>query len=225
VEVVEILLLAKTVSLKIQATGYLGFTPLHLALFHNRQDIVKRLVADRRVISSLVLADDTGLKPIEFAIRNSNEGCLRPLLEHPNVGPKRFSSSQLEDIMDKHRDTESQAMAWHEWVTRAKAGRDISLPFHRLAKAGLRKEVEELLQSNMNAFELDEDRWSPADVAQWYGHVDLMHYLRDRESKGNFIRPPYRWPFTFFDLYENSTLETTTCPSLNSSPRLTLGQK
>jgi ankyrin repeat protein len=225
VEVVEILLLAKTVSLKIQATRYLGFTPLHLALYRNNQDIVQRLVADPRVISSLGIADDHGLTPIDFAIRKSNEGCLRPLLEHPNVGPERFSSSQLEEIMDKYRHTKSRTMAWHEWVTRAEAGRDISFPFHGLAKAGLRKEVEELLQFYMNAFELDEDKWTPADVAQWCGHVDLMHYLRDRESKGDFIRPPYRWPSTFFDLYDNSTLETTTCPSLNSSPRLTLGQK
>jgi ankyrin repeat protein len=225
VEVVEILLLAKTVSLKIQATGFFGFTPLHLALSHDSQDMVQRLVADPRVISSLVLADDTGLSPIEYDIRHSNEGCLRPLLEHPNVGPERFSSSQLEDIMDKHRETESQTLASHEWVMRVEAGKDISFPFHKLAKTGQRKEVEELLQFYMNAFELDEDRWTPADVAQWYGHVDLMHYLRDKESKGNFIRPPYRWPSTFFDLYENSTLETTTCPSLNSSPRHKLGQK
>jgi ankyrin repeat protein len=224
-EVVEILLLAKAVSLSTQSTDSLGFTPLHMALAHDSQDIVQRLVADRRVISSLGIVDKEDRTPIEFAVRYSNETCLRHLLKHQNIGPERFSSSQLEDIMDKHRETESQTLASHEWVMRVKAGKDISLPFHKLAKAGLGRGVEELLQSNMNAFELDEDSWTPADVAQWCGHVDLMHCLRDKESKADFIRPPYRWPSTFFDLYENSTLETTTYPSLNSSPGLKLGQK
>jgi ankyrin repeat protein len=225
VEVVEILLLAEAVSFSIQATKFWGSTPLHLALRRNSQDIVQRLIADRRVISSLGIAEKTGLTPIDFAIRKSNESCLLQLLKHHNVGPQRFSSSQLEEIIDKHRDTESHTIAWHEWVIRAKAGKDISFPIHSLAKTGLRREIEELLQFSMNSFELDEDRWTPSDVAQWCGHVDLMHYLRDKEPKGDSIRPLCRWPSSFFDLYENSMVETTACPSTNSSPKLKLGQK
>ncbi|KAF9769873.1 hypothetical protein IL306_012638 [Fusarium sp. DS 682] len=230
VEVVKILLQAKAVSLSIQATENRGPTPLHLALNRDSQDIVQTLVADPRVISSLGVADNSGLTPIEFAVRESNESCLRQLLEHGNVGPERFSISQLEEIMDKHGETKSQTMALHEWMIRAKAGNDISFPFHKLARAGKRKEVEDLLRSDKNAFELDEDKWTPADVAQWYGHVDIMNCLRVKESKGGFIRPLYRWPSTFVDVYKNSTLKTstlttTTCSSLNSSPRLKLGQK
>jgi ankyrin repeat protein len=114
VEVVEILLLAEAVSFSIQATKFWGSTPLHLALRRNSQDIVQRLIADRRVISSLGIAEKTGLTPIDFAIRKSNESCLLQLLKHHNVGPQRFSSSQLEEIIDKHRDTESHTIAWHE---------------------------------------------------------------------------------------------------------------
>lgn len=224
-EVVEILLLSEAVSFSIQAAKFHEFTPLHLALYRGNQEVVGKLVADRRVITSLGKSDDSGLTPIDFAIRKSNEICLLQLLKHHNVGPQRFSSSQLEEIIDKHRGTESQAIASHEWVTRVKVGEDISFPVHSLAKIGQRKEVEELLQFHINSFELDEDRWTPADVAQWYGHVDLMHYLKDKEPKGGFLQPPHRWPTTFFDLYKNSTLITTICPSLKSPPRLKLGQK
>ncbi|KIL85875.1 serine threonine-protein phosphatase 6 regulatory ankyrin repeat subunit a [Fusarium avenaceum] len=225
VEAVEILLLAKAVSFSIQATKFHGYTPLHLALHRDNHDIVQRLVADPRVVSSLGIADDNGLTPIDFAIRKSNESCLLQLLKHNNVGLQRFSSSQLEEIMDKYRENESWAMAWHEWLMRVKAGEHISFPVHSLAKIGRRKEVEELLQFHMDASELDEDKWTPADVAQWYDHVDLMHYLRDKEFKGDFIRHAYRWPSTFFDLYENSTLETMTCPNTNPSLKLKLDVK
>ncbi|KAG5655398.1 hypothetical protein KAF25_000647 [Fusarium avenaceum] len=224
-EVVEILLLAEAVSFSIQATNFWGLTPLHLALQRKSEDIVQRLVADRRVISSLGIAEKSGLTPIDFAIRKSNKGCLLQLLKHHNVGPQRFSSSQLEEIMCKHRDTESHTIAWHEWAFRAKAGKDIPFPIHSLAKVGLRREVEEFVQFPMNAFELDEDRWTPSDVAQWCGHVDLMHYLRVKESEGDFIRPPCRWPSSFSDLYENSMVETTACPSTNSSSKLRLDVK
>jgi ankyrin repeat protein len=224
-KVVEILLLAEALSFSTQDTGFQGFTPLHLALNRCNEDIVQRLVTDQRVISSLGMTDNWGLTPLEYAIRHSSESCLRQLLKHHNVGLDRFSSSQLEEIMYRHRETESQILAWHEWVMRVKAGKDISFPVHSLAKIGQRKEVEELLQFHMDASELDEDRWAPADVAQSYGHVDLMHYLRDKESKRAFIRPTYRWPSTFFDLSENSTLETTTCPSTNPFRKLKLGQK
>ncbi|KAH6963312.1 ankyrin repeat-containing domain protein [Fusarium avenaceum] len=222
VEVVEILLLSEAVSFSIQATKFHEFTPLHLALYRGNQEVVGKLVADRRVITSLGKADDSGLTPIDFAIRKSKESCLLQLLKHHNVGPRRFSSSQLEEIIDKHRETESQVIARHEWVMRVKAGKDIPFPVHNLAKTGHCLWVEDLLQFHINAFELDEDRWTPADVAQWYGHVDLMHYLKDKESKGGFLQPPHRWPSTFFDLYKNSALRTTTCRSLDSPPRLRL---
>ncbi|KAF5544657.1 serine threonine phosphatase 6 regulatory ankyrin repeat subunit a [Fusarium mexicanum] len=224
-EVVEKLLQADAVDLSIQATKYKGYTPLHLALDVCSQEIVLKLLNDRRVTASLEIEDNDGRTSIEFAIRESNESCLRELLRHSNAGAERFSVSQLEAIMDKYPETESQDIACHEWVMRVQARPDIPFPFHKLAKAGRLKEVKSLIDANLDPFQSDEDRWTAADVAEWYGHVNLMRLLRAKDPQRDIGRSHYSQPSIFFDIYENSILKTSSFPGLDSNPRLRLDVK
>jgi ankyrin repeat protein len=83
--IIEVLLAADSVDPNRPATTWGKDTPLHAALFWGNIDVVKLMLDSHRVDPSWDLADNTGCRPLEYALCHATEACTTAVLSHPRV--------------------------------------------------------------------------------------------------------------------------------------------
>ncbi|KAI1503601.1 hypothetical protein F5X99DRAFT_406916 [Biscogniauxia marginata] len=228
-DIVNILLKAQSVDPNRQATKYRGYTPLHIALTEGKEEIVGLLLDDHRINASLDIADKRGDKPLQFAIKNSNDACLKVLLL--KAGSDRFSDPELDGLIRWLSSSKVEKVVWDALGKRllhSKQARETRLSLHRLAEAG-QEDILFLLLDNSDVYdlnELDEDGWTPADVAGKHGHPELEEKLekhpkfriRDANTK------PYPQPSTFAFDSEDANAEFHGCDLHQSCKGSVIGQ-
>ncbi|KAF4945391.1 hypothetical protein FGADI_11993 [Fusarium gaditjirri] len=123
-KVVEMLLGANRIDPNGRAAIWHGFTPLHLALEVYQDEIVTLLLQNEGIEPSLEIENSKGLKPLEFAIQESNKGCLLAMVLHPKVGPKKCSMSQLKIFLESCSGSDITPEPWHEWHNAARSFHD-----------------------------------------------------------------------------------------------------
>ncbi|SCO90430.1 uncharacterized protein FRV6_14558 [Fusarium oxysporum] len=226
-KVVKLLLEArKSVQLKDKldlnrkATRYSNFTPLHFVMVNENHEILEMLLDDPRIMRGLGAAKCDGLNVLEFAFELSHSSCLTTLLLHHHTKPTVFFMSGWERIVQKHASLVDSVELWEEWERAVLDPKHkLRFPIHKLAEAGRQERIEALRHSGMNVHELDEDNWTPADVAARFHHKELEELLRKDNSTRDLTTHKYCEPSTFINVYEGPELTTSPChterPSLS----------
>ncbi|RGP78251.1 serine threonine- phosphatase 6 regulatory ankyrin repeat subunit a [Fusarium longipes] len=198
-EIVRILLSAKNLNLNKRA-GYRAFTPLHFALMSQSLEIIQLLISDERfeLDSSAVDKDEPNFA--EFALSRYKE-CLTVLLLHEKTRLAIFSTTGWEQIFRKY--SGSDVIVW-DAIERAicEDKNAVKFPVHSLAQLGRSDKIQSLRVSGKNVCELDQDGWTPADIAGRYGHKNLEAFLRPHEPTRDIDTSPYREPSTFISLFD-----------------------
>ncbi|KAF4475773.1 Serine threonine- phosphatase 6 regulatory ankyrin repeat subunit A [Fusarium agapanthi] len=163
-----------------QETRYRNTTPLHHALIERNHGILKLLlVILGSIMRGLGATECDGLNLLEFAVEKSDQRCLTTLLLHCHSKAIVFFMGGWETIIPKHASLVGNVELWDEWERGIlDLTRKVLRPIHKLAEAGPQEIIESLLHSGMNVHELDEDNWTPADIAARYHHKELDELLR-----------------------------------------------
>ncbi|KAF4954261.1 hypothetical protein FGADI_5386 [Fusarium gaditjirri] len=214
-EVVEILLTSTTVDVNHQATGYLDYTPLHFALEGKNHKIVEMLVRNSKRLPDLNIACSDCPNLLEFAYEESDEGCIKALLLHPEARSSKLLTSAWKRIIQQHSHSKEMA-EWEDAILDPK--NKVPYPFHELAELGRLQRFQSLLQNNKIRHEFDDDHWTPGDVARKYGHNDLEAFLCQHEPTRDFRVDPYAEPSIFISLFEGPELESSKCLSHDQCP-------
>ncbi|EWZ81514.1 hypothetical protein FOWG_14519 [Fusarium oxysporum f. sp. lycopersici MN25] len=226
-EVVKLLLEArKSVQLKDKldlnrkATRYSNYTPLHFVMVNENHEILEMLLDDPRIMRGLGAAKCDGLNLLEFAFELPYPSCLTTLLLHHHTKPTVFFMSGWERIVQKHASVVDSVELWEEWERAVLDSKHkLRFPIHKLAEAGRQERIEALRHSGVNVHELDEDNWTPADVAARFHHKELEELLRKDNSTRDLTTHKYREPSTFINVYEGPELMASPChaerPSLS----------
>ncbi|KAK2931230.1 SPRY domain [Fusarium oxysporum f. sp. vasinfectum] len=218
-EVVKLLLEARKsvqledkLDLNRKATRYSNFTPLHFVMVNENHEILEMLLDDPRIMRGLGAAKCDGLNLLEFAFEQSHPKCLTTLLLHHHTKSTVFFMSGWERIVQKHASLVDSVELWEEWERAVLDPKHkLRFPIHRLAEAGRQERIEALRHSGMNVHELDEDNWTPADVAARYRHKELEELLRKDDSTRDLTTHKYCEPSTFINVYEGPELTTSPC--------------
>ncbi|KAH7154391.1 ankyrin repeat-containing domain protein [Fusarium sp. MPI-SDFR-AT-0072] len=212
-EVVKLLLktsksvqLENKLDLNRKATGHSDYTPLHFALNERNHGIVKLLLDDPRITHGLGAAKCDGLNLLEFAFKLSDPRCLTTLLLHHHTKSTVFFMTGWERIVQKHASLVDSVELWEEWERAILDPKHkVRYPIHKLAEAGRKERIESLRRSGMNVHELDEDNWTPADVAARYHRKELEELLRKDDPVHKYCELS-----TFINVYEGPQLSTST---------------
>ncbi|RKK71337.1 hypothetical protein BFJ69_g11092 [Fusarium oxysporum] len=218
-EVVKLLLEARKsvqledkLDLNRKATRYSNFTPLHFVMVNENHEILEMLLDDPRIMRGLGAAKCDGLNLLEFAFEQSHPRCLTTLLLHHHTKSTVFFMSGWERIVQKHASLVDSVELWEEWERAVLDPKHkLRFPIHRLAEAGRQERIEALRHSGVNVHELDEDNWTPADVAARYRHKELEELLRKDDSTRDLTTHKYCEPSTFINVYEGPELTTSPC--------------
>ncbi|KAG5779917.1 hypothetical protein H9Q73_006445 [Fusarium xylarioides] len=205
-----------------RATRYSNHTPLHHALFEKNHDILKLLLDDPRIMRGLGATECVGLNLLEYAFERSDERCLTTLLLHHHTKSTVFFMDGWETIIQKHASLVDNVELWGEWERGIlDPKRKVLFPIHKLAEAGRQDTIESLLHSGINVHELDEDNWTPADVAARYHHKELEELLGKSDPDRDLAIHKYCQPSTFINVYQGPGL--TTSPTKEPSLSFVLG--
>ncbi|EMT71020.1 Serine/threonine-protein phosphatase 6 regulatory ankyrin repeat subunit A [Fusarium odoratissimum] len=189
-----------------------NFTPLHFVMVNENHEILEMLLDDPRIMRGLGAAKCDGLNLLEFAFEQSHPRCLTTLLLHHHTKSTVFFMSGWERIVQKHASLVDSVELWEEWERAIlNPKHKLRFPIHRLAEAGRQERIEALRHSGMNVHELDEDNWTPADVAARYRHKELEELLRKDISTRDLTTHKYCEPSTFINVYEGPELTTSPC--------------
>lgn len=212
--IVEILLTSSTVDLNQKATRFTPYTPLHYALENKNQDIVQMLVANPTRHADINVAIPEYTNILEFACDNSDDGCIKTLLLHPEAKSPKFLTSAWKRIVKKRSDIESVAGLVCEWEDMIlNPENNVPFPLHELAEVGRLERFQSRLQNDKRRYEFDDNGWTPADVASRYGHNALAALLCKDKPSRDLSEDPYAEPSTFVNLFRGPELESSKCPS------------
>ncbi|KAF5569527.1 serine threonine phosphatase 6 regulatory ankyrin repeat subunit A [Fusarium phyllophilum] len=209
-----------------RATRYNNHTPLHHALFEKNHDILKLLLDDPRIMHELGATECDGLNLLEYAFERSDERsderCLTTLLLHHHSKSTVFFMDGWETIIQKHASLVDNVKLWGEWERGIlDPKRKVLFPIHKLAEAGRQDTIELFLHSGMNVHELDEDNWTPADIAARYHHKELEELLGKGDPDRDLAIHKYYQPSTIINIYQGPGL--TTSPTKEPSLSFILG--
>ncbi|KAF4999887.1 hypothetical protein FGRMN_2125 [Fusarium graminum] len=194
-EVVKKLLLAKRLDVNKKAEFCHDFTPLRFALGSGNAEIVQLLIAHRRFVYELGTIDRFGRNIAQFALERVGKACLTVLLLHEKTGSATFSNCGWERVFQSRPN-----LVEDEAVLGA---------FERLAQLGRYDKIKSLLANDKNSLGLDEDGWTPADVAGRYGYKDLEGLIRPHEPARDMDVIPYCEPSTFISLFKGPEIKTS----------------
>ncbi|KAF5574566.1 serine threonine phosphatase 6 regulatory ankyrin repeat subunit A [Fusarium pseudoanthophilum] len=209
-----------------QGDAALGQSPLAWACEGNKTEVVKMLLETKH---SIQLEDKLDLNkqatrsgnatPLRHPLLEKNHGIRELLLDDPRIMLRsRDVGSEMPHHVVKHASLVCNVELWDEWE-RGILGpkRKVLVPIHKLAEAGRQEMIKSLLHSGINVHELDEDNWTPADIAARYHHKELEELLRKDYPDRDPTMHKYRHPSTFINVYHGSELTTspTKEPSLS----------
>jgi hypothetical protein len=160
-----------------------------------------------------------GLNLLQFAFELSDQRCLTTSLLHHHTKSTVFFMDGWEIIIQKHASLVGNVELWGEWERGIlDPERKVLFPIHKLAEAGRQQIIKSLLHSGINVHELDEDNWTPADIAARYHHKELEELLRKDYPGRDLTMHKYHHPSTFINVYDGPELmaSPTEEPSLSS---------
>ncbi|KAF9772111.1 hypothetical protein IL306_010228 [Fusarium sp. DS 682] len=224
--IVKSLLMVKSLDINKQAIAYNGYTALHIALEEQDIDIVRLLLDDTRITLGLTIIINNGFSLLEYALENADEDCLRELLFHHHTKSAMLSLSGWERIVQKYASMINELKIWDEWDDAiTDEANSVQFPVHKLAAAGRIEKIESLRDSGSILNGLDEDNWTPADVARRYHHKELERILLEvNPNKRDLSITPYREPSDFINLSEESKLTSPPCSNDEGCPHLILSR-
>ncbi|XEV01294.1 hypothetical protein FSHL1_006581 [Fusarium sambucinum] len=213
--IVKILLESPTVDLDPKSSDSMKYTPLCFALEKECREIVEMLVCNPKRHANINMPPRPGYADaLEFACQRSNEDCVRSLLVHPEATTPMFLTSVWKRAVQQPSRIESMPWFVHEWEDAILDPlNNVPFPLHELAEVGRFERCQSLLQTNQLHHELDDNGWTPADVASRYGHHELAVFLRQDEPERNLSEDHYVKPSTFINLFKGSDLVSSNCSS------------
>ncbi|KAF5605623.1 serine threonine phosphatase 6 regulatory ankyrin repeat subunit A [Fusarium pseudocircinatum] len=201
-------------------TRYGNYTPLHIVLMKSNHEILELLLDDPRIVRGLGATKCDDLNLLEFAFEKSDQKCLTALLLHHHTKSVVFFTAGWERIVQKHASLVDNVELWEEWERAILDPKHkVRYLIHKLAEAGRKEKIESLRQSGMNVHELDEDNWTPADIAARYHHKELEQFLRKDDPVHRCRRPS-----TFINVYEGPKLSISPYESQESPRSFILGR-
>ncbi|GKU22008.1 unnamed protein product [Fusarium langsethiae] len=217
-EVVKILLKSPSVDLSQKST--IDYTPLHFGLEEKNHEIIKMLVSNPKRRANINVASPGCPDILEFACRRSDKECIKLLLLHPEAKSPKFLTSGWKRAVKQPSRKESMAWFLHEWEEAILDPKnDVPFPLHELAEVGQLEKFRTLVRSD--AFQdFDDNGWTPADVADRYGHDELAAYLRENEPARDLSEDPYVEPLTFVSLFKGPELESSKYIKLPKNDRI-----